>query len=162
MPEKSTDPYLFGDLLALARQSWVRQMASRLERAGYSDYRRSDAAALRILSDRAVPVGRLGEVLGVSRQAARKLAEALVDRGFARLARDADDARKLNVTLTDAGAAYAAAIRETIRELNRELAERVAAADLEAADRVLRAALTGPGERRRAEALVKPPRRRGG
>src|ERR1035438_6977062 len=35
VPGKSTAPYLFGDLLALARQSWVRQMAGRLNQLGY-------------------------------------------------------------------------------------------------------------------------------
>jgi hypothetical protein len=32
VPEKSSSTYLFGDLLALARRSWVREMETRLER----------------------------------------------------------------------------------------------------------------------------------
>ena len=49
MTAESTAPYRFGDLLGLTRQSWVGQMTSRLERRGYADYRRSDAAAMRML-----------------------------------------------------------------------------------------------------------------
>ena len=60
MVQTSTPAYLFGDLLALARLSRVRHMADRLGRLGYADYRRSDAAALRLLLRGPVPVGRLG------------------------------------------------------------------------------------------------------
>ena len=42
-------PLLFGDLLALARRSWIRQMAEGLRRAGYADYRPTDAAVFRRL-----------------------------------------------------------------------------------------------------------------
>ena len=84
VPRVSTSPpYLFGDLLALARQSWVRQMASRLDQRGYSGYRRSDAAVMRFLTRDAAPIGQLGSVLGVSRQAARKIADGLVQRRYA-------------------------------------------------------------------------------
>ena len=33
------NPYRFGDLLALARQSWVHRMAAELENRGFGDYR---------------------------------------------------------------------------------------------------------------------------
>ncbi|MGH2888162.1 MAG: MarR family winged helix-turn-helix transcriptional regulator, partial [Solirubrobacteraceae bacterium] len=102
MPQTSTSipPYLFGDLLALARQSWVRQMADGLERAGFHDYRRSDAAVVRLLAREPLTVGRLGAIVGVTRQASRKLADGLERRGYARTARDGGDARKLVVSLT--------------------------------------------------------------
>jgi Mn-dependent DtxR family transcriptional regulator len=87
MGSASTSPYLFGGLLALARLSWVRQMASRLAQLGYQDYRRSDAVALRLLRRGPVPVGRLGAELGVTRQAARKMAEGLEHRDYAHRAR---------------------------------------------------------------------------
>ena len=157
MSETSTTPYLFGDLLALARQSWVRQMASRLRQLGYADYRRSDAAALRLLRRGPVPVGRLGVVLGVTRQAARKVADGLEQRDYARTERDAHDFRRLNVVLTPGGMAYAQAIVEVIDALNRELSRRVDPDQLIAADAVLRAAITGEGDRERAAFLVQPP-----
>ena len=43
------NPYRFGDLLALARQSWVHRMAAELENRGFADYRLTDAATLRRL-----------------------------------------------------------------------------------------------------------------
>jgi DNA-binding MarR family transcriptional regulator len=158
MSAASTSPYLFGDLLALARLSWVRQMASRLAELGYQDYRRSDAAALRLLHRGRVPVGRLGAELGVTRQAARKVAEGLEQRDYARTERDAHDSRVLNVVLTDAGTAYARAIIEVIHTLNREFCQRVDPAELAAADSVLRAVITGDGALQSAAAAIRGPR----
>jgi DNA-binding MarR family transcriptional regulator len=156
--QPSTAPYLFGDLLALARQSWVRQMAARLERLGYPDYRRSDAAAVRFLRRGSAPVGRLAAVLGVTRQAARKAADGLQQRDYARTERDPADSRKLNIVLTARGEAYAQAIVGVIDELNLELSQRVDPTQLAAADAILRAAISADDEDlRRAAQRIRPP-----
>jgi DNA-binding MarR family transcriptional regulator len=157
MGATSTSPYLFGDLLALARLSWVRQMASRLAQLGYPDYRRSDAAALRLLRRGPVPVGRLGAELGVTRQAARKVAEGLEQRDYARTERDVHDSRVLNVVLTAAGTAYAQAMTDVIHALNREFCQRVDPAQLAAADSVLRAVITGDGALQSAASAIRGP-----
>jgi predicted ArsR family transcriptional regulator len=60
-----------------------------LLRLGYDDYRRSDAAASSRLLQSPAAVGRLGEVLGVTRQAARKVLEGLGQRQLATTERDA-------------------------------------------------------------------------
>lgn len=140
MTEDAT-PYRFGDLLALARRSWVLRMASELQTRGFGDYRASDAAAVRILTVGPMPVGYLGTVLGVTRQAARKVARGLEERGYAATSPDAQDARKLNVALTPVGREYAEAIIEVIATLNQALARRAAPGHLAAADTVLRAAI---------------------
>ncbi len=154
---KSTGPYRFGDLLALARQSWIAQMAEELRTLGYDDYRRSDAAALRQLQRGPMSIGRLGTALGVTRQAARKVADALEHRGFVTLARDRADGRQIKVSLTAAGEIYAGAVSEVIEELNRDLASRVEPSDLAAADTVLRAVLADEHTQRLAEYLSMPP-----
>jgi len=157
MPDESTAAYPFGDLLALARQSWLGEMASRLARLGYDDYRRSDAAAVRLLRRRGpVPVGQLGTALGVTRQAARKAADALQQRGFATTRRDPRDSRQLNVALTPAGQDYARAVTAVIDELNREVARQMEPAQLAAADAVLRAVLFDASARQRAAWLPRP------
>jgi DNA-binding MarR family transcriptional regulator len=162
LPEPSTpQPYLFGDLLAIARLSWVQAMSDRLEALGHHGYRRSDAIAMRMLLRGPVAIGRLGERLGVTRQAARKFVDALIARGYVRVERDPSDARKLNALLTPAGERYAQAVVQVIEELNRELSTRVSAADLAAADRVLRASITGDGVSRAAR-RVRPPDAPGG
>jgi hypothetical protein len=59
------------------------EMSGRLTGRDYDDYRRSDAAALRLLRRGPAAVGQLGTVLGVTRQAARKVADGLQQRGYA-------------------------------------------------------------------------------
>jgi DNA-binding MarR family transcriptional regulator len=134
----NANPYRFGDLLALARQSWIRRMASELADRGFTDYRIADAAVMRRLRPGPVPVGQLGADLGVTRQAARKVVRGLQERGYANTEPDADDGRKLNVILTAAGHAYASAITQVIARLNRALSARVTPDQLAAADAVLR------------------------
>jgi DNA-binding MarR family transcriptional regulator len=155
----STDAnlYRFGDLLALARQSWIHRMAAELEDRGFADYRITDAATLRRLWRGPVSVGELGAFLGVTRQAARKVARGLEERGYASTQADADDARKLNVVLTPAGRAYADAITEVIAVLNRAVAARVSPDQLAAADAVLRASIEDEDVARRAAFLSPPP-----
>ena len=156
MPARSTASYRFGDLLALARQSWLGEMARRLADLGYDDYRRTDAAVMRLLLGGPLPVGRLGMPLGVTRQAARKVADGLEQRGFAITGRDHRDARQLNVILTPAGRDYARAIVIVIGELNREVARRTDPAQLAAADAVLRAVLFDDSARHRADRVPRP------
>ncbi len=74
-------PLLFGDLLARARQSWVREMTIRLTNEGFSDYKASDALALRILRAGSTPFARFTKILGTSRQAAMKVVDGLIRRG---------------------------------------------------------------------------------
>jgi DNA-binding MarR family transcriptional regulator len=154
--EKSSTPYLFGDLLALARQSWVTQMASRLEERGYRDYRRSDAAAMRLLRRRGLSIGQLGAALGITRQAARKLTDGLERRGYVRTEHDRGDSRRLNILLTNDGEAYARAVVDVIHALNHELAERVDLDQLAAADAVLRAALDDEAHTRAEHRVTRP------
>jgi DNA-binding MarR family transcriptional regulator len=157
MAAEATPTYRFGDLVALARLSWVGEVTSRLDRLGYAGFRRGDAAVMRVLWRGPLPVGRLGASLGVTRQAARKIADALEQRGYATTERDSRDTRQLNVTLTPVGRDYARAVIAITEELNQEVAGRVSPAQLAAADTVLRAALFDDSARQRASHLPPPP-----
>jgi len=152
-------PYLFGDLLALARAHWIRRMAEGLAEAGYPDYRASDAVLVRLLHRRgSVTISRLGARLGVTRQAARKLVDRLERRGYASEARDQEDARSVKVRLTADGERYADAVIALIHNLNRELAERVTSEELAIADAVLRTSISDPDSRSAAAAArIVPP-----
>jgi DNA-binding MarR family transcriptional regulator len=93
----------------------------------------------------------------VTRQAARKVADGLEQRGYATTERDSRDTRQLNVTLTQLGRDYARAVTAVTEELNREVAGRVSPDQLAAADTVLRAALFDDSARQRASRLPRPP-----
>jgi DNA-binding MarR family transcriptional regulator len=157
MAGQSTRAYRFGDLVALARKSWLDEVTSRLERLGFAGFRRGDTAVMRVLSLGPLPVGRLGSGLGVTRQAARKIADALEQRGYATTERDSRDTRQLNVSLTPAGRDYARAVIAITEELNGEVARRVSPAQLAAADAVLRAGLFDDVARQRASQVPPPP-----
>jgi DNA-binding MarR family transcriptional regulator len=150
-------PYRFGDLLALARRSWVLNMASGLEARGFADYRASDAGAVRLLLRGPTPVGQIGAVLGTTRQAARKVARGLEERGYAITGPDPDDGRKVNVTLTARGRAYAEAIITVIDALNRNLASKVDPVHLAHADAVLRTVVYQERLVANAERIPPPP-----
>jgi DNA-binding MarR family transcriptional regulator len=151
MSADATPPYRFGDLLALARRSWVRQVRARMEVAGFVDYRQTDAFVVRLLFRHPWAIGELGEAMGITRQAARQLADGMVERGYATLGADPGDARRTLVALTPRGEAYARAVRRAQRGLNDALRRRVSAADLIAADRVLRAVFPADEVLRRLE-----------
>lgn len=156
MPAASTGPYQFGDVLALARLARVRQISARLEGRGYHGYRRTDAAALRLLLAGPRTVGQAGTALGVTRQAARKVVRGLESRGYATASRDPGDSRNVQVVLTPAGRAYARAVVQVLRALDRDLERRIGRAQLVAADAVLRASVEDGAIGRRL-AQVPPP-----
>ena len=131
-------------------------MANELHAMGYDDYRRRDAAAVRNLRRGPMSIGRLGSALGVTRQAARKVADGLERRGFATLTRDGEDARQTKVSLTNDGEAYATAVARVIEQMNSDLASSVDVTDLAAADAVLRAVLTDEHTQRLAEHISPP------
>jgi DNA-binding MarR family transcriptional regulator len=160
MTEPSTPVYRFGELLGLARRSWLKKVASDLEARGFPEFRVSDAGSVRLLFVAPRTVGELGQLLGITRQGARKLAANLEARGYATVARDVDDARKLNVTLTEDGLAYGRAISEVITLLNLALSRGVQPKQLQAADTVLRAVIHDEASRAWAASIPspKPPR----
>jgi len=149
--------YRFGDLLALARGSWIRQVRVRVEAQGFPGYRRSDSWTTRLLAREPCPLGRLGEGVGITRQASRKLADGLVERGYATLSPDPSDGRRTLVVLTARGESYGRAVASAQRALNVAIRRKVSAEELLAADAVLRAVLPDHDERSRIDRLVPAP-----
>jgi DNA-binding MarR family transcriptional regulator len=157
MATDASPPYRFGNLLALARRSWIEQVRERMREAGFPGYRRTDAGILALLLRRPLAIGQLGEALGVSRQAARQLADGLVERGYASFGTDQADARRTLVVLTPSGKAYGRAIWAAQDALNQTVRNRVSQADLAAADAVLRAVFPDDKARQRVDERLPPP-----
>jgi DNA-binding MarR family transcriptional regulator len=149
----SPDPegkLLFGDVLALARERWIRAMAQRLDVLGFQDYRRSDPLVMRSLRSGAVALGSLGVTLGLTRQGARKVVSALVERNYARVIPSTLDSRRRIVELTPRGEDYLRAVVVTLRALNDEVVAGVDEDQLIGAYAVLdfvRERIGGPGTR---------------
>lgn len=137
MTPDSPTKLLFGDVLALARERWVRAMAQRLSDQGFPDYRRSDPLVLRSLRSGEVALGSLTTTLGITRQGARKVVSGLVERGFARVIPSTVDSRRRIVELTPKGRLYLRTVVATLRALNDEVVAGVDAGQLAAAYSVL-------------------------
>jgi DNA-binding MarR family transcriptional regulator len=153
-------PYHIGDLLALARQSWVREMARRLSDRGYPDYRASDAAVMRRLQNGSFAIGQLATAYGVTRQTARKIVTALEARGLASTDRDRADGRQVNVVLTPAGRTYASAVIAAIDELNADYLARLTPDQIDVTDTALRLAIFDDDLKAAADRFVpRPPTR---
>ena len=131
MATDASPPYRFGSLLARARRSWVEQV-------------------------RELAIGQLGEAMGISRQAARQMADGLVGRGYATFGTDQADARRTLVVLTPSGKAYGRAIWMAQDALNETVRNRVSEADLAAADAVLRAVFADDKARQRVDERTPP------
>jgi DNA-binding MarR family transcriptional regulator len=137
MSPDPTAKMLFGDILALARERWIRAMAQHLASLGFDDYRRSDPLAVRSLRRGEVPLGSLAITLGLTRQGARKVVSGLVERGYARVTPSTEDSRRRMVELTPRGRVYLGAVVQTLHALNDEVVARVAEDELNAAYTVL-------------------------
>ena len=136
IPDPATK-MLFGDLLAQARERWIRAMAQRLGDMGFEDYRRSDPLVMRSLRGGEVPLGSLTETLGLTRQGARKVVSRLGERGYARVSASTLDSRRRVVELTPRGREYLGAVVHTLRALNDEVVANVDEGQLSAACAVL-------------------------
>ena len=128
-------------LLRHARTTYGAAMRQALEEAGYDDIPKNGLYVIGGLALGAgdVPLGQLIKDLGVSKQAAGQLVDALVLRGYLEREVDESDRRRLTVVLTKRGkhaASVQAAARakidaalekragaENVRRLRRTLAE---------------------------------------
>ena len=99
-----------------------------MQQAGFPGYRQSDAWILALLLRRPLAIGQLGEAMGISRQAARQMADGLAERGYATFGTDDADARRTLVVLTRRGKAYGRAIWMAQDALNETVRNRVSEA----------------------------------
>ena len=134
------EPESFHDLLALARLRRLNRMRAALAERGFTTFRRGDGAWVRILGHEPQGLGEMAEFIGISRQAATKMADSLERRGYVERKDDEADRRRVVLHLTDLGRGYEQAIIEVVDSLDESFRANVSPADLEAAFRVLRVA----------------------
>ena len=136
----ATEPESFHDLLALARLRRLNRMRAALAERGFMTFRRGDGAWVRILGYQPQGLGEMAEFIGISRQAATKMADSLERRGYVERKDDEADRRRVVLHLTDLGRRYEQAIIEVVDSLDESFRANVSPADLEAAFRVLHVA----------------------
>ncbi|GAY12864.1 MarR family winged helix-turn-helix transcriptional regulator [Pseudonocardia sp. N23] len=142
MSSRPGHPPMSGAELALrllaAFRGLVDDLHDELTDRGHADARPLHGFTLQAIGPRGATAVELGERLGVSKQAAGKTVEALVERGYARRDADPGDARRKIVTITPRGYELLALSAEIFERLH----ERRAAAigdDMPAFETALRA-----------------------
>jgi len=130
---------VFPALLRHARTTYGKAMRAALEEAGFDDI---PANGLYIigglaLRERDLPLRQLVKELGITKQGAGQLVDALVMRGYLSRTVDEKDRRQLIVALTGRGRAAAQVQAKARERIDSELLERVGGADVRAARRAL-------------------------
>ena len=129
---------VFPALLRHARNTYGKAMRGALEKAGYDDIPGNGLYIIGGLAlDGDVPLRQLVKDLGITKQGAGQLVDALVMRGYLSRTVDENDRRQLIVTLTDRGRGAADVQAQARERIDAELLNRVGATDLSAARKVL-------------------------
>lgn len=129
-------------LLRACRKVYVDAIRAELAREGHDDVPRNGVFVIGAIARDRVPLGEVIAQLGMSKQAAGQLVDALVVRGYIEREVDPGDRRRLTVRLSERGGAVARATRRVVDKLDARLAERVPPEWIEHTRTTL-AALTG-------------------
>ncbi|HZU50352.1 MAG TPA: MarR family transcriptional regulator [Sphingomicrobium sp.] len=125
-------------LLRHARTTYGKAMRAALEAAGYDDIPANGLYIIGGLSlSNDVPLRQLVKELGISKQGAGQLVDALVMRGYLARNVDARDRRQLIVALTERGRAAADVQREAREQIDATLRARVGDESVREARRAL-------------------------
>jgi len=112
-------------LLRVSRRVYGSAIRDALAETGYDDVPRNGIFVIGAIARTGAPLSEIIDQLGVSKQAAGQLVDALVIRGYLERSIDPDDRRRLRVTLTARGAAAATVIRSAVERVDSAVAARV-------------------------------------
>jgi DNA-binding MarR family transcriptional regulator len=114
-------------LLRAARSTYGSAIRRALAEVGCDDVPRNGIYVVGAIARTGAPLGDIIQQLGVSKQAAGQLVDALVLRGYLERSVDLEDRRRLLVTLTERGEAAAAVIRSAVDAVDAALEAQVGA-----------------------------------
>jgi DNA-binding MarR family transcriptional regulator len=112
-------------LLAEARRAYGKEIRRRLAEAGFDDVPRAGSRVLGAISRHGGHVRDIAAAFGTSKQAASKLIDILVTRGYVERSPDEEDRRRTVLLLTDRGKLAAKEIKAAVESVDRELEERL-------------------------------------
>jgi DNA-binding MarR family transcriptional regulator len=129
-------------LLRACRKVYADAIGAELAREGHDDVPRNGVFVIGAIARDCLPLGEVIAQLGMSKQAAGQLVDALVVRGYLLREVDANDRRRLIVRLSERGRAVAVLARGAVARIDAQLAQRVSREWIEHTRATL-AALTG-------------------
>jgi DNA-binding MarR family transcriptional regulator len=133
-------------LFAIGYRQLIDGLHDRLRARGWTDVRPAFGFALLAARDRATSGTELAELMGMSKQAASKLVDAMVSGGYLQRGSDPQDGRQRPVTLTGRGEDLLSAVEEVYGELEAEWAKVIGAAHLARMREDLLRVLSDPGD----------------
>jgi DNA-binding MarR family transcriptional regulator len=117
-------------LLRAARGAYGHAVRRRLAAEAFEDLPANGPYVLGGMANHGATAADLIRQLGVSKQAASRLIDTLVLRGYLERAVDGHDRRRFTITPTERGRAAAAAVRAAVEAVDQELAGRLSQAEL--------------------------------
>jgi DNA-binding MarR family transcriptional regulator len=124
---KWTEDFVLPVLLAEGRKTYGRAIRANFAEAGFDDIPKLGPRLIGGMHRFGTPPENIAADFGISKQAASKLVDTLVVRGYVERETDPDDRRRMRLTLTDRGHAAAEASWEATDRIDRELEEKVGA-----------------------------------
>ncbi|HEY7137699.1 MAG TPA: MarR family winged helix-turn-helix transcriptional regulator [Acidimicrobiia bacterium] len=118
-------------LFAIAYRDLVDGLHARLRERGWTDVRPAFGFALLAARDGPTSVTELAALMGMTKQAASKLAAAMIDAGYLVTAAGADDGRVRPLRLSARGRRLLATVEQIYAELEAEWADAIGAGALE-------------------------------
>jgi DNA-binding MarR family transcriptional regulator len=125
-----SDEVVMPALLREARGTYAQAIAARLADNGFDDLPRNGAFVLGGMGNHGGSAVDMIRGLGVTKQAASQLIDALVLRGYLKREVDSTDRRRMKIDLTDRGRAAAVAIRSGVESIDEELAQMISSVEL--------------------------------
>ncbi len=133
-------------LFAIGYRQLIDGLHDRLQARGWSDVRPAFGFALLAARDGPTSATELAELMGMSKQAASKLVDAMVSGGYLQRGSDAQDGRQRPVTLTGRGGELLAAVEEVYAELEAGWGKLIGSTHVDRMRRDLMQVLSGPGD----------------
>ena len=133
-------------LFAIAYRQLIDGLHDRLRARGWTDVRPAFGFVLLAARDQPTSVTELAALMGMTKQAASKLVDAMVSGGYVRRGADTQDGRHRPVSLTRRGEELLSAVEEIYGELEGQWAKVIGASHVEGMRRDLMQLLSGPGD----------------
>jgi DNA-binding MarR family transcriptional regulator len=133
-------------LFAIGYRQLIDGLHDRLQARGWTDVRPAFGFVLLAARDQPTSVTELAGLMGMTKQAASKLVDAMVSGGYIQRGSDPQDGRQRPVSLTGRGEELLSAVEQIYAELEDGWAELIGPSQLDRMRRDLMRILSDPGQ----------------
>jgi DNA-binding MarR family transcriptional regulator len=132
-------------LFAIAYRQLIDSLHDRLQARGWTDLRPAFGFVLLAARDQPTSVTELAGLMGITKQAASKLVDAMISGGYIQRGTDPHDGRQRPVSLTGRGEELLSAVEQVYAELEDRWAKQIGTSHVDRMRRDLMHVLSDPG-----------------